>query len=456
MSNVFPTQGIIPPLSPDPARADTVQADCQRVRQLRQRAGLTQKDLALKAGYAQKTIENIEKGLRVQRATLENVAEALGATADDLLAQSVQGPHSPALLGLAGRSTLAPAPRCSVLVVDDEPSLLPLFTRMLSPEFEVLTASNADEAEAVFRRRPVDLILTDQKMPRRTGVELLEWVRAHHPRTVRMLMTGNDDLEAAIAAINRSEVYHYLPKPWKDGAVVQVLRNAAEKFALERARDELLEELRQSNHELEEANRQLRERTLELECEAFTDPLTGLHNRRAIIELANVEVRRHNRYPNPLSVGLLKVDHSDLFRTDPLRARTEDALEKLARLLGRTVRKGDSIGRLHGDEFLLIARETDEEGVGGLARRIQGAIAATGFEHDRGVVSLTVSICFVVADRGVPTTIEAITRVLAEALDSARKAGGNTCVIYRLSPSGPEDRDEAAKRSSASACGGEE
>src|SRR5437588_7656685 len=99
-------------------------------------------------------------------------------------------------------------------------------------------------------------------MPRRTGVQLLEWVRQHYPRTVRLLMTGYADLEDAVDAINRGNVYHYLMKPWRTEELLSVLRNAAEKFILERNQDELLGELRQSKADLE---KRVVDRTRELE-----------------------------------------------------------------------------------------------------------------------------------------------------------------------------------------------
>src|SRR5205823_726786 len=96
--------------------------------------------------------------------------------------------------------------KCSLLVVDDEPYILPTLAALLSHDFEVLTADSACAAEEVLRQRSVDIILTDQRMPRRTGVQLLEWVREHHPRTIRLLMTGYAELEDAVEAINRGHV----------------------------------------------------------------------------------------------------------------------------------------------------------------------------------------------------------------------------------------------------------
>ena len=88
-------------------------------------------------------------------------------------------------------------------------------------------------------------------MPQTTGVQLLEWVRQNHPNTVRLLMTGFVELEDAIAAINRGHVYHYLLKPWRVEELRQVLRHAAEKFTLERSREDLMDQLHQLNRDLE-------------------------------------------------------------------------------------------------------------------------------------------------------------------------------------------------------------
>src|SRR4051794_13298829 len=96
--------------------------------------------------------------------------------------------------------------RCTLLVVDDESYLLPTFPALLAPAYEVFTASDADEAEAILRARPIDILLTDKKMPRRSGLDLLQWAREHSPHTVRLLMTGYSELEDAVAAINKGHV----------------------------------------------------------------------------------------------------------------------------------------------------------------------------------------------------------------------------------------------------------
>jgi diguanylate cyclase (GGDEF)-like protein len=336
-------------------------------------------------------------------------------------------------------------PNCSLLVVDDEPYILPTLSALLANEFEVLTAPSAEAAQRVFATRPIDIILTDQKMPRQTGVQLLEWVRQHHPNTVRLLMTGYAELEDAVDAINRGHVYYYLLKPWRTEGLLQILRNAAEKFNLERKRDSLLDELQQLNRdlerrvvertrELEEANLLLQQRTRELERLALTDPLTGLFNRRAVDELARFELKRHNRYPSPLTLGFIDVDHFKNINTEFLLTGGDEVLKGLARILTGSLREVDSVGRVGGEEFLIIARETGEEGAKALAERIRATVEKTPIEYNARAISITVSVGFAVADVGVPADYTGMTEVAAGALALAKQTGRNRCVVRRMPP----------------------
>ena len=131
--------------------------------------------------------------------------------------------------------------KCSLLVVDDEPYILATLAALLNPEFEVITADSGEAAQKHFGIRDIDLILTDQKMPRMSGVQLLEWVRQHHPKTVRLLMTGFAELEEAVEAINRGQVFRYLFKPWRAEELLETLHNAARTFMLERSHEHLLQ-----------------------------------------------------------------------------------------------------------------------------------------------------------------------------------------------------------------------
>src|SRR5262245_60721333 len=88
-------------------------------------------------------------------------------------------------------------PKCSLLVVDDEAFILDTLCALTAKEFEVLKARSAEEAMQVFASREVDIILTDQRMPGMNGIQLLDWVRRHSPRTIRLVLTGLARLEDA-------------------------------------------------------------------------------------------------------------------------------------------------------------------------------------------------------------------------------------------------------------------
>jgi DNA-binding NtrC family response regulator len=93
--------------------------------------------------------------------------------------------------------------KCSLLVVDDEPYILSTLAALLSNEFDVLTADSAEAGMKILQAREVDIVLSDQRMPRMNGVQLLEWTRQHAPKTVRLLMTGFAELEEAVEALAR-------------------------------------------------------------------------------------------------------------------------------------------------------------------------------------------------------------------------------------------------------------
>ena len=153
--------------------------------------------------------------------------------------------------------------KCSLLLVDDEPSILDTLKILLSSEYEVLTADCAETAQQHFASREIDIILTDQKMPRVSGVQLLEWVKANSPKTMRVMMTGFAELEETISAINRSQVFRFIMKPWQIDHLLESLRTAAKTFLLERSHEQLLGELRNLHYKLRDMNVELENRVAE-------------------------------------------------------------------------------------------------------------------------------------------------------------------------------------------------
>jgi DNA-binding NtrC family response regulator len=118
----------------------------------------------------------------------------------------------------------------TLLVVDDETDVCDSVHDLLRREFNVLKARSADEGLKQMREHEVHLIMTDQCMPKVTGVELLKSLCAAHPQAVRMLFTGYADLESVIAAINQGHIFKFLKKPWLPNVLEQAVREAAAEY----------------------------------------------------------------------------------------------------------------------------------------------------------------------------------------------------------------------------------
>jgi two-component system response regulator HupR/HoxA len=132
----------------------------------------------------------------------------------------------------------------TLLVVDDEQRSLETLRRTLDEDFEVFTATSAAEAEAIMAREFVHIVLSDQRMPGTSGVELLRRVRTQWPDTIRIILSGYTDAEDIIAGINEAGIWQYLMKPWHPDQLLLTLKNAAELWRLQRENQRLSLELR--------------------------------------------------------------------------------------------------------------------------------------------------------------------------------------------------------------------
>ena len=140
-----------------------------------------------------------------------------------------------------------PTTRHCVLIVDDEPDVCDSVHDLLRREFRVLKAHSAEEGYRIMQEEEVHIVMSDQRMPQITGVELLTKLKARHPHAIRMLFTGFADLESIIAAINQGHIFQFLKKPWQPEELLAAVRQAAleydnlETMAMER--EQLLEEV---------------------------------------------------------------------------------------------------------------------------------------------------------------------------------------------------------------------
>jgi DNA-binding NtrC family response regulator len=115
----------------------------------------------------------------------------------------------------------------TILFIDDEPRVLTSMRAMFRREYEVLLANSGPEALALLRERKVDVIVSDQRMPGMTGVEVLKQVKKLAPNAMRILLTGYADLQAIEASINEGEVFRYLTKPCPSDELKEAVSLAA-------------------------------------------------------------------------------------------------------------------------------------------------------------------------------------------------------------------------------------
>ncbi|MDA1231641.1 MAG: response regulator [Planctomycetota bacterium] len=118
----------------------------------------------------------------------------------------------------------------SILIVDDEPDMLFSLKGLLRRDFNLFTAESGQQALQILREHPIHIIMTDQRMPGMTGVELMAQAKTEYPSAIRIVFTGYADIKAVIEAINKGGLYRYLTKPWDPDELIEVLKEAAQRF----------------------------------------------------------------------------------------------------------------------------------------------------------------------------------------------------------------------------------
>jgi len=114
-----------------------------------------------------------------------------------------------------------------VLFVDDEARVVKLLQMMFRGTYEVRTATSGAQALEILAREPIDVIVSDQRMPGMAGIELLAEVRKRSPATMRILLTGYSDLAAIVGSVNDGEIFRFVHKPWDQDDIKRIVADAA-------------------------------------------------------------------------------------------------------------------------------------------------------------------------------------------------------------------------------------
>lgn len=118
----------------------------------------------------------------------------------------------------------------TILCVDDEESILNSLKRTLRlKEYTVMTALSGDEGLEILKNNKIDLVISDQRMPKMSGFEFLREVKQRHPTCTRIMLSGYSDFESLIKTINEGEIIHYISKPWDNEELKEIIKRTLEK-----------------------------------------------------------------------------------------------------------------------------------------------------------------------------------------------------------------------------------
>jgi response regulator RpfG family c-di-GMP phosphodiesterase len=162
------------------------------------------------------------------------------------------------------------------LVVDDDAGVLKSLVELLRRDYRVIGTTDSGEALAALEgEHEIALILADQRMPGKTGVEVLAEAAGLSPDTVRILFTGYSDISAVISAVNDGRVYRYITKPWDPEKLLAIVSEALRTFSMARDNTRLTAELGQAvNDALSERERAERLHSAGLDLGARNDTLS--------------------------------------------------------------------------------------------------------------------------------------------------------------------------------------
>ncbi len=150
-----------------------------------------------------------------------------------------------------------------ILYIDDEKENLVGFKYVFKKFYKVHIAQSAEEGWEVLSKNSIKVIITDQRMPKTTGVQFLEKAAVKYPYAYRIILTGYTEVQDIIQAINKGKVYQFIRKPWDKEEVKIIIDNAIKLYDLKSQNINLIETLKHKNLELEEINKNLEEKVKE-------------------------------------------------------------------------------------------------------------------------------------------------------------------------------------------------
>jgi diguanylate cyclase (GGDEF)-like protein len=294
-----------------------------------------------------------------------------------------------------------------IMIVDDEEGIVQFMKNALQDHGHKITVCTDTElAIEKIKNVVYDLVITDLKMPKLSGVEFVKRAKGISPRTDFVVMTGFPSVETAVECMKNGAT-DYLAKPID----LEHLNIVVEKSLYKRT----LEKRAAEREYFEQISR--------------VDGLTGLYNHKFFHELLSAEIARADRYQHSFSLIMIDIDDFKKVNDNYGHQSGDTILKGIASIFRSFVRKTDPAVRYGGDEFAIILSQTAKQHGRVFADRIVKGVATSklkGFSHND---TITVSAGLA----GYPddaNTVESLIQKADKALYQAKKMGKNTLCVY--------------------------
>lgn len=321
-----------------------------------------------------------------------------------------------------------------LLIVEDDIrsafSLRELLQASSEQQFAIHHVTTAAAACDAVRQGGIDVVILDLGLPDATDLEALNRLEAAVSEIPVIVLTGRGDESLAADALHHGAEDYLLKGAIDHDSLLRSIR-----YAVERHRG--VRDLTRVKKELESANRDLERLTL-------IEPLTELLNRRGLQQALTREVQHLARGVNATAIVVIDLDDFKQINDNLGHAVGDVVLKEVGRRLRASVRAVDYVGRLGGDEFMLILPDTDPSEVSRLAERIRLSLATAIIQHNTGTVTLTASLATLLLSDDMPAVDQQLAR--AHLLLTRAKSEGKNRVVFQDS-----DFDDTAQRLRAQA-----
>lgn len=301
-----------------------------------------------------------------------------------------------------------------LLIVEDDVASAALLRELLepvdSPRFAIRHVTTAREACEVMEGRGADVVLLDLGLSDAVELEALQRLRDCVSEIPVIILTGCADEAMALQALSYGAEDYLLKGSVNAAGLIRSLR-----YAIERHRN--VRDLAHMTRQLEMANENLERLTL-------LDPLTDVMNRRGLQQALSREIQNLQRNVGEVAVLLVDIDDFKALNERLGHAVGDVALKEIARRLQAAIRAVDYVGRLGGDEFMLLLPEADAAEVMRIAERVRLTLATTIIQHSSGSITLTACVAVVMLTVETPSIDELLSR-MHELLARSKREGKN-------------------------------